>query len=182
MELISKLWELDSLESARAYVISLAGKPIHLQNFTNNKFYDPCEQSGWIESFDPRSGKLLAYIPRSTAADVDLAIDAATKAFQTWSQTSRQERSDVLLRIASVISDKKELFSTWESIDQGKSLARARIEVERAISNFRLVPGRALVFGEWIIDKQSMNFQDISPRIFCMTRDLFVSWMGTRAL
>lgn len=139
MDLISQLWEISSPENARDYLTGLAGEPIRLQNFINNRFQDHLETSNWIDSFNPRSGKRLAQIPRSTASDVDLAVDAAAQAFPSWSQVSRQERSNILLRIASVICSKKELFATWESIDQGKSLARARVEVERAISNFRLV-------------------------------------------
>jgi acyl-CoA reductase-like NAD-dependent aldehyde dehydrogenase len=139
MDLISQIWEIGSPESARDYLTSLAKEPIRLRNFINNKFQDQSKASSWIDSFDPRSGKPLAQIPRSTTSDVDLAVDAAAKAFPSWSQVPRQERSNILLRIASVIFSKKEVFATWESIDQGKSLARARVEVERAISNFRLV-------------------------------------------
>lgn len=140
MGAVSQLWELDSSERASSYLASLEGKPIRLQNFINNEFHRHSETSTLIESFNPRSGELLAHIPRSTASEVDLAVDAAAQAFPSWSQTSRQERSDILIRIASIIADRKEMFAVWESIDQGKTLARARMEVERAVSNFRLVP------------------------------------------
>ncbi|CAI7610391.1 unnamed protein product [Penicillium pancosmium] len=157
MAFISQIWEIGSPESASVYLTSLAKEPIRLQNFINNNFQDQSKASSWIDSFDPRSGKPLAQIPRSTTSDVDLAVDAAAKAFPSWSQVSRQERSNILLRIASVICSKKEVFATWESVDQGKSLARARVEVERAISNFRY-------FATYILhDEGSVRFIDGQP-------------------
>ncbi|KAJ5390399.1 uncharacterized protein N7496_001467 [Penicillium cataractarum] len=136
MNLISSLWELDTTERADAYLTSLA-RPIRLQNYIENNYSDHSEPSHWIDSFNPRTGELLAQVPRSALSDVDHAVDAASRAFPTWSRTSRQERSEVLLRIAGILSEKKELFAVWESIDQGKTISRARVEVDRAISNFR---------------------------------------------
>lgn len=157
MDAVSQLWELDSSESASSYLASLAGKPIRLQNFINNEFHCHSETSTLIESFNPRSGELLAHLPRSTGSEVDLAVDAAAQAFPSWSQTSRQERSDILIRIASIIADRKEMFAVWESIDQGKTLARARMEVERAISNFRY-------FATYILHEEgSVRFVDGQP-------------------
>lgn len=136
MNLISTLWELDTAERAEAYLTSLA-RPVRLQNFIENDYSEHSEPSHWIDSFNPRTGELLAQVPRSALSDVDRAVDAASRAFPSWSRTSRQERSEVLLQIASILSEKKELFAVWESLDQGKTLGRARVEVDRAISNFR---------------------------------------------
>lgn len=138
MDLITTLWELDTTDRADAYLASLAN-PIRLQNFIENNYSEHAEPAHWIDSFNPRTGELLAQIPRSALSDVDRAVDAASRAFPTWSRTSRQERSEILLRIAAILSEKKELFAVWESIDQGKTLSRARVEVDRAISNFRYV-------------------------------------------
>ncbi|KAJ5103529.1 hypothetical protein N7532_004058 [Penicillium argentinense] len=157
MEVIRDLWGLDNPDDASTYLTNRAGSPICLQNFFNNEFCDHEESHNWIESFNPRSGELLAHVPSSTAGDVDRGVAAAARAFPYWSQTSRQERSDILMRIASTISDKKEMFAVWESIDQGKSLARARIEVDRAISNFRY-------FATYILHEEgSVRFVDGQP-------------------
>jgi acyl-CoA reductase-like NAD-dependent aldehyde dehydrogenase len=138
MDLILTLWNLDTADRADAYLASLTS-PIRLQNFVEGDYSDHAEPIHWIDSFNPRTGKLLAQIPRSALSDVDCAVDAASRAFPIWSRTSRQERSEILLRIANILNEKKELFAVWESIDQGKTLSRARVEVDRAISNFRYV-------------------------------------------
>jgi acyl-CoA reductase-like NAD-dependent aldehyde dehydrogenase len=67
---------------------------------------------------------------------VDSAVLAAEAAFKTWSKTTRTERSKYLQRIAALIQENRELFAVWESIDQGKTLERGRVEVDRAVSNF----------------------------------------------
>ncbi|KAF3386249.1 Aldehyde dehydrogenase family 8 member A1 [Penicillium rolfsii] len=136
MEPISTLWNLDTADQADTYLASLTS-PIRLRNFIEGFYSDHAEPTHWIDSFNPRTGELLAQIPRSALSDVDRAVDAASRAFPVWSRTSRQERSEILLRIAAILSEKKELFAVWESIDQGKTLSRARVEVDRAISNFR---------------------------------------------
>lgn len=139
MDTVTTLWELNTLDNAKDYLTNQAHKPLRLQNFVDNAFSAYPQSDEWIDSFDPRTGEIPAQIPRSTQADVDRAVDAASRAFPSWSQTPRHERSETLLRIADCLSGERELFAVWESIDQGKTLARARIEVERAISNFRLV-------------------------------------------
>ena len=139
MDCISSLWTLDTADRADAYLTSRPNNPMSLRNFIGNRFTEHSEPSRWIDSFNPRTGELLAQIPRSALSDVDHAVDAAARAFPTWSRTSRQERSEILLRIAEILKEKKELFAVWESIDQGKTLGRARVEVDRAITNFQYV-------------------------------------------
>lgn len=138
MDLISTLWNLDTADRVDAHLASLTS-PIRVQNFIEGDYSHHAEPTHWIDSFNPWTGELLAQIPHSALSDVDHAVDAASRAFPIWSRTSRQERSEILLRIAAILNEKKELFAVWESIDQGKTLSRARVEVDRAISNFRYV-------------------------------------------
>ncbi|OJJ52375.1 hypothetical protein ASPSYDRAFT_137881 [Aspergillus sydowii CBS 593.65] len=154
MDTISALWQLDTLERAKDYLADNPDAPLRLQNFIGNQFsaYSGIEQ--WIESLNPSSGDVLAHVPRSTPADVERAVDAAARAFPSWSQTSRSERSNILQQIAVILSENKELFAVWESIDQGKTLSRARVEVDRAISNFRY-------FATYILhDEGAVRFAD----------------------
>lgn len=137
MDTISTLWQLGTLERAKDYLADNLDGPLRLQNFIDNQFSAYSEKEQWIESFNPSSGDALAHVPRSTPTDVERAVDAAARAFPTWLQTSRSERSNILQQIAIILSENKELFAVWESIDQGKTLSRARVEVDRAISNFR---------------------------------------------
>ena len=143
MDTISELWELDTLQRAGDYLATSPESPLRLQNFVNGELRPHSASNNWIRSFNPRKGQVLAHVPASTPSDVGDAVDAASRAFPLWSQTTRLERSEVLQRVANTLAEKKELFAVWESIDQGKTLERARVEVDRAIANFRYV---ALVY------------------------------------
>ncbi|KAK4231112.1 putative aldehyde dehydrogenase [Podospora fimiseda] len=101
--------------------------------FTNDSFSNSVKQ---LDSFEPATGRLLYTLPCTSPAQVDAAIGFARAAFPSWSKTSRAERSAILQKISQLIRENRELFAVWESMDQGKTLKRARIEVDRAISNF----------------------------------------------
>lgn len=130
-----ELWAANTHEKATTLLKHLDGKPLTLQHFTENRF-TTAESSQYIDSFEPKSGKLIARVPCASADEVDAAVQAAKTAFPAWSKTPRAERSRLLRRVSDIIRENRELFAVWESIDQGKTLERARIEVDRAVSNF----------------------------------------------
>jgi acyl-CoA reductase-like NAD-dependent aldehyde dehydrogenase len=171
MDIILTLWGLDTADLANDYLTKVTGDPFRVHNFIDNEFVKDSQTEEWIDTFNPRTGKVFAQVHRSATSDVDRAVDAASRAFPIWSRTTRQDRSDVLLRIASILEDKKELFAVWESIDQGKTLARARVEVDRAISNFRYDP----LYYHFYNTKIS---EDTSQHIFSMKREPFDMWMA----
>jgi acyl-CoA reductase-like NAD-dependent aldehyde dehydrogenase len=134
--MISNLWQYDTLEKAQNLINNdHVQPPVTITNFVSNTFVSRTSDE-WIDSFDPKTGKIFARVQNSSISEVEAAIDAATAAFKSWSRTTRAERSKYLQRIAGLIQDNRELFAVWESIDQGKTVERARIEVDRAISNF----------------------------------------------
>jgi aldehyde dehydrogenase (NAD+) len=59
----------------------------------------PSQGTGTIDVFDSTNGEVIAAIPAGTAADVDRAVAAARAAFETWSNTTSEERAKVLTRI-----------------------------------------------------------------------------------
>jgi aminomuconate-semialdehyde dehydrogenase len=136
-ETMDSVWNCDTLEKATAFIKSQSG-PIVLQNFVSNSS-GTAAAPNYIDSFEPKTGQLFAKIPCTPAEDVEAAIRAAKAAFPAWSKTTRAERSRYLRRISDLIQENRELFAVWESIDQGKTVERARIEVDRAISNFSYV-------------------------------------------
>ncbi|KAH7250903.1 Aldehyde/histidinol dehydrogenase, partial [Fusarium tricinctum] len=105
------------------------------QNYVSNEF-DTSSPANFFDSINPKTGKSFARVPISSAAQVDHALQAATNAFKTWSKTTAAYRSSLLERVARLVEENKELLAVWESIDQGKTLARARVEVDRAATNF----------------------------------------------
>jgi aminomuconate-semialdehyde dehydrogenase len=130
------IWSCDTLNKATSFIHSRP-TPICLPNYVAGELSLPSSPStSFIDSYEPKSGTLLCRIPCAQPDDVEDAIQHARVAFQTWSKTTRAERSVLLRRVSDLLQEHRELFAVWESLDQGKTLERARIEVDRAISNF----------------------------------------------
>jgi len=110
---------------------------IQLKNFINGEFLDPI-QNEWLDNYNPSNGSIYGQTPNSSLKDVNLAYDAAKKAFMSWSQTSLENRSAILLKIARLIEDSLDRFAEAESKDNGKPITLAKsVDIPRAASNFR---------------------------------------------
>ncbi len=131
---IRKVWDCNTLEKAEAFINAQGNLGLEIENFIANDF---APTSRNIETINPKTGKVFGKVPITTATEVERALQTATEAFKTWRQTSAAVRSKYLQRVAMLIRENRELFAVWESIDQGKTLERARVEVDRAVSNFR---------------------------------------------
>ena len=108
----------------------------HLQNYINGKLIAP-EKGDYLDNFEPATGEVYSKIPRSDAADAELAIQAANDAFKSWSLTTKEERSQIMMRIADGIRKRMDEFVAAESKDNGKPLKlAAQVDIPRAISNF----------------------------------------------
>jgi aminomuconate-semialdehyde/2-hydroxymuconate-6-semialdehyde dehydrogenase len=76
-------------------------------------------------------------VPDSDANDVELAVKSAEEAFKMWSETAIEERSRMLMKIASLIQRDLGEFARAECVDTGKPLALAKsVDIPRAIKNF----------------------------------------------
>jgi aminomuconate-semialdehyde/2-hydroxymuconate-6-semialdehyde dehydrogenase len=108
-----------------------------ISNFVGGKDVPPCS-GDYLEKIDPATAQVFARVPRSLAADVDAAAEAARDAFAGWSTTPAAERARILLRIADLIDRDLEPLAEAESRDTGKPLALARrLDIPRASANFR---------------------------------------------
>jgi aminomuconate-semialdehyde/2-hydroxymuconate-6-semialdehyde dehydrogenase len=107
-----------------------------LKNYIGGVLIAP--QSGsYIDDYNPATGEVFTLIPDSDKNDVDLAVNAAEKAFPIWSQMPVEERSEYMMKIADLIKQKFERFALAESIDTGKPLWLSRtVDIPRAIKNF----------------------------------------------
>ena len=87
----------------------------------------------------PADGTLVAEVDEATAADVDLAIAAAHRAFHegTWPGTSARERGDLLLRVADLLERDSDAIALAESHDTGKRLVESRYDVADVAAVFR---------------------------------------------
>ena len=108
-----------------------------IKNYINGQFVNPVSNN-WLDNYCPANGKVYGKIPNSSKEDVDMAYKSAKNAFQSWSNTSLEERSEIMLRIATLIEDKLDDLAIAESIDNGKPIWLAQaVDIPRAYSNFR---------------------------------------------
>ncbi len=111
------------------------------ENFINGKWTPPVGGEYFANS-SPVDGADFCEIPRSRADDINLAIDAAEKAFPAWSKTSVTERSGILLKIADCIEKNLERLAAVETWDNGKSIREClAADLPLAIDHFRYYAG-----------------------------------------
>jgi aminomuconate-semialdehyde/2-hydroxymuconate-6-semialdehyde dehydrogenase len=110
---------------------------MNIKNYINGKFENPI-QNNWIDNYNPASGEVYGQIPNSSKADIEEAYKAAKTAFKTWSKTTLEERSRILIRISELLEEHLEHFAEAESKDNGKPISLAKsVDIPRAASNFR---------------------------------------------
>lgn len=93
-------------------------------------------------ALNPRTGQTLVSVPDATPAQVDAAVNAAAKAFESWSVTSPAERSGYLFRIADLIEREAEAFADLEAQNTGKPKHLVlRDEIPGVVDCFRFFGG-----------------------------------------
>jgi aminomuconate-semialdehyde/2-hydroxymuconate-6-semialdehyde dehydrogenase len=106
-------------------------------NFIGGEFRPPCS-GRYLPDVEPATGKAIAEIADSGPEDVDAAVGAASRAFESWRRTPAEDRSRLLLRVADLIEENFDELARLESQDNGKPVALARrMDVPRAVANFR---------------------------------------------
>jgi len=110
---------------------------------------------------DPTTGGVYAQAPKSGAEDIDRAYAAAAAAFETWGQTTPQDRGNALLKIAQAIEDRVEEINAVECKDTGKPLGLTMSEeMPYASDHFKFFAGAARLLegrsaGEYMADHTS---------------------------
>lgn len=100
------------------------------------------ESGEYFDNVSPIDGMVFTQAARGNAKDIDKAIDAAHKAFPTWSRTSVTERSNLLLKIAQIVEDNLEYLAVIETIDNGKPIRESRAaDLPLVIDHFRYFAG-----------------------------------------
>jgi len=97
-------------------------------------------------AINPATGEKLADVSEGDAADIDLAVSAARRAFDDgpWSRMTPSDRGRIIWRIGDLISERLEEFAELETLDNGKPLAVARAaDVPLAAELFRYMAGWA---------------------------------------
>ena len=108
-----------------------------LLNYIEGRLQPPFSNE-FIDIYEPATGEVYASLPDSDERDVGYAVDSARKALASWSNTSTETRSRILLRIADLIEQNLPELAQAESRDNGKPVWLAEaVDIPRAASNFR---------------------------------------------
>jgi aldehyde dehydrogenase len=135
------------------------------ENYIGGAWTAPAS-GAYFENVTPVTGQVLCRIPRSNAADVDKALDAAHGAKVAWGKTSVAERSQMLMRIAQRMEDNLELLATVETWDNGKAIRETMAaDLPLAIDHFRYFAGciRAQEGGISQIDETTVAYHYHEP-------------------
>ncbi len=111
------------------------------ENFIGGQWTPPAGGE-YFENPSPVNGQVFCEVARSTAADIDRALDAAHAAAPAWGKTSAAERAVVLNKIADRIEANLESIALAESWDNGKPMRETlNADIPLAVDHFRYFAG-----------------------------------------
>ena len=111
------------------------------ENFIGGEWVAPIKGDYFVNT-TPINGEVLCEVARSTAEDVERALDAAHAAKEAWGHKPVAERAAVLLAVADRMERNLELLATVETLDNGKPIRETRAaDIPLAIDHFRYFAG-----------------------------------------
>ncbi|ORX67112.1 aldehyde dehydrogenase [Linderina pennispora] len=131
----------------------------------------------WVESTgsatttieNPDTGDIIATVPAGTAEDVSSAVDAAYEAFHhgPWvNEYTGSQRRDAINALATLIEQNREEIELIESINTGKPITDARLEMDDAIDILRFYAGYAdKVHGRHISPQANPTFEGYTAKV-----------------
>jgi aldehyde dehydrogenase len=137
----------------------------HYDNFIGGKWVAPLKGE-YFDVITPITGRPYTKAARSSAEDVELALDAAHAAAVQWGRTSPTERSNLLLKIADRIEANLELLSYVETVDNGKPIRETlNADIPLTVDHFRYFAGclRAQEGGISDLDENTVAYHFHEP-------------------
>ncbi len=137
----------------------------HYDNWIGGKWVPPV-RGQHFDNISPINGRVICTIARSTAEDVELALDAAHAAREAWGRTSPAERANMLNKIADRIESRLSTLALVEAIDNGKPIRETTAaDLPLAVDHFRYFAGciRAQEGGISEIDHDTVAYHFHEP-------------------
>ncbi|MDQ4062517.1 MAG: L-glutamate gamma-semialdehyde dehydrogenase [Actinomycetota bacterium] len=120
---------IEAMRAALAQIEGFLGKSYPL--IVGGK---PVETDAEIASVNPSNpSQIVGRVATATEREADMALEMATKAFDSWSKTRPEARARILLRAAAIMRRRKLEFLAWEVYEGGKPWAEADAQVAEAI-------------------------------------------------
>jgi aminomuconate-semialdehyde/2-hydroxymuconate-6-semialdehyde dehydrogenase len=134
-------------------------------NYINGELVEP-HLKIYLENYNPAEGRPYSLVPDSDAQDVQLATEAAQRAFGAWSAMAVEKRSAILQKIADLIDRDLDELALAESTDQGKPVKLAKVvDIPRASANMRFFATGAIHFSSeaHVTGQEAINYTTRTP-------------------
>ncbi|MBD1221007.1 CoA-acylating methylmalonate-semialdehyde dehydrogenase [Virgibacillus halodenitrificans] len=103
-----------------------------IKNYVGGKWMKAnCDRTA--EVFNPATGEVIAHVPISSQKDVDIAVETASQAFQSWKEVAVPRRARILFKYQQLLVDNWNELAELITIENGKSVKEAYGEVQRGI-------------------------------------------------
>ena len=107
---------------------------------------------------NPATGETIGELPLAEPADLDRALEAAQRGFRLWRKSTPQQRAAVLQGAARLLLERQEDLARIATLEQGKPLAEARIEVMMNVGLFQFYAGEVFrIYGRTLVRPEGMR-------------------------
>ncbi|WP_421854060.1 NAD-dependent succinate-semialdehyde dehydrogenase [Novosphingobium sp.] len=107
---------------------------------------------------NPATGETIGELPLAEPADLDRALEAAQRGFKLWRKSTPQQRAAVLNGAARLLLERQEDLARIATLEQGKPLAEARIEVLMNVGLFQFYAGEVFrIYGRALVRPEGMR-------------------------
>lgn len=135
--------------------------PYHLENYIGGNFIGPLSGK-FTDGINPATAAIYYQVPNSNDKDIAIAVSAARRAFEEWSNLAVEKRFSVLNRIADLIDEHADALAEAETNDNGKPLWLSKqVDIRRASDNFRFFATGIMHFASeshFTNDKNAVNY------------------------
>ncbi|TME88018.1 MAG: aldehyde dehydrogenase family protein [Chloroflexi bacterium] len=112
----------------------------HLKNHIDGRWVDSTSGDAF-EDTDPANGDVIATATKSTTADVDRAVEAARRAYDSWRLMPAPKRGEILYRAGEIMLDRKDDLAREMTLEMGKVLAESKGDVQEGIDMTYYIAG-----------------------------------------
>ncbi|TPP58386.1 Methylmalonate-semialdehyde dehydrogenase [Fasciola gigantica] len=126
----AKLWCLRHIKLAQTPMYSMS--TVTVQLFINGEF-EESKTNDYIPVHNPATNKVIGRVPKTTAAEMEHAVESAQNAFHLWSQATLLSRQQIMFRLQQLIKDHTDELARAITTEQGKTLMDARGDVLRGL-------------------------------------------------
>ncbi|KAI0737782.1 succinic semialdehyde dehydrogenase [Daedaleopsis nitida] len=135
---------------------------VRTQAFIDGKWVD-AKEGGTIKVTNPATAEELGTVPEMGLEDTKAAIEAASKAFKTWSKTTAKQRHDILMKFYALMKEHADDLARLITLENGKPLAEAKGENTYSAS-----------FLEWFAEEAVRTYGEVVPSAMTNLRNVVV--------